>query len=68
VDTSLSSNGAGILGELRKRTDSPIHTIVYTHGHLDHVGGGDHFINDAKGAATLDCVIATTCHRRAAPV
>jgi alkyl sulfatase BDS1-like metallo-beta-lactamase superfamily hydrolase len=48
VDTSLSSNGAGILEELRKRTDSPVHTIVYTHGHLDHVGGVDHFINDAK--------------------
>src|SRR3972149_5575781 len=48
VDTSLSSNGAGILEQLRKRTESPIHTIVYTHGHLDHVGGVDHFISDAK--------------------
>lgn len=48
IDTSLSGNGAEVLEELRKRTESPIHTIVYTHGHLDHVGGVDHFINDAN--------------------
>jgi alkyl sulfatase BDS1-like metallo-beta-lactamase superfamily hydrolase len=48
VDTSLAGNGAEILQELRKRTNLPVHTIVYTHGHIDHVGGVDHFIDDAR--------------------
>jgi glyoxylase-like metal-dependent hydrolase (beta-lactamase superfamily II) len=48
IDTSLAMNGAEILRELRKRTDLPVHTIIYTHGHVDHVGGVDHFIDDAS--------------------
>ena len=48
VDASNYASGRDILQELRKRTDLPIHTIVYTHGHLDHVPGASHFIDDAK--------------------
>jgi len=48
VDASNYASGGDILQELRKRTDLPIHTIVYTHGHLDHVPGASHFIDDAK--------------------
>ncbi len=48
VDTSLSGNGAEILQNLRTRTDLPIHTIVYTHGHVDHVTGAAAFIEDAR--------------------
>lgn len=48
VDTSLPGNGAEILQELRKHTDLPIHTIIYTHGHIDHVPGAAHFIDDAR--------------------
>lgn len=47
VDTSLAGNGAQIVEELRKRTDLPVHTIVYTHGHIDHVGGAEAFLRDA---------------------
>ena len=48
VDTSMANNGAPIVEELRKRTDLPVHTIVYTHGHVDHVGGADAFLKDAE--------------------
>jgi glyoxylase-like metal-dependent hydrolase (beta-lactamase superfamily II) len=47
VDTSLATNGAEIVRELRKRTDLPIRTIIYTHGHIDHVTGVDAFLADA---------------------
>ena len=47
VDTSLAGNGKQIVQELRKRTDFPINTIIYTHGHIDHVGGADNFLQDA---------------------
>lgn len=48
VDTSLQGNGPPIVEELRKRTDKPVHTIVYTHGHYDHVGGAAAFLEDAR--------------------
>ena len=47
VDTSLQGNGPPIVEELRKRTDLPVKTIIYTHGHVDHVGGTDAFLKDA---------------------
>jgi glyoxylase-like metal-dependent hydrolase (beta-lactamase superfamily II) len=47
VDTSLAGNGEQIVQELRKRTDLPVNTIIYTHGHIDHVGGADKFLQDA---------------------
>jgi glyoxylase-like metal-dependent hydrolase (beta-lactamase superfamily II) len=47
VDTSLEGNGAAIAEEFRKRTDLPVSTIIYTHGHVDHVGGTKFFVEDA---------------------
>src|SRR5687768_845402 len=47
-DTSTRMAGRRVLEELRKRTDLPVHTIVYSHGHLDHAGGGVHFIEEAQ--------------------
>jgi glyoxylase-like metal-dependent hydrolase (beta-lactamase superfamily II) len=47
VDTSLQGNGPPIVEELRRRTDLPVRTIIYTHGHVDHVGGTDAFLKDA---------------------
>ena len=49
VDTSLAPNGVQIAQELRKRTDLPIRSIIYTHGHIDHVAGVDAFLSDAAG-------------------
>ena len=49
-DTGTYQAGARVLAELRKRTDLPVHTIVYSHGHLDHVPGAAHFVQEALPA------------------
>lgn len=46
-DTSLEAFGARALHHLRRWSDEPIDTIVYTHGHADHVGGTRSILNDA---------------------
>ena len=38
-DTSLEAFGHHAASELESWADAPVHTIVYTHGHVDHVGG-----------------------------
>lgn len=38
-DTSLEAFGDVIVSALQSWADAPVHTIVYTHGHVDHVGG-----------------------------
>jgi alkyl sulfatase BDS1-like metallo-beta-lactamase superfamily hydrolase len=47
-DCSLEAFGMRAGTELRRWSDHPIHTIVYTHGHADHVGGARPLINDAR--------------------
>ncbi|MBW1687429.1 MAG: MBL fold metallo-hydrolase [Deltaproteobacteria bacterium] len=39
VDTGMVAAGPRIFEEIRKRTQAPLHTVVYTHGHLDHAFG-----------------------------
>lgn len=48
-DTSNHQGGAKVVEEVRRWRDDPFHTIVYTHGHADHVGGCGAFIEDAEG-------------------
>lgn len=45
-DTSLEDFAELILKSLRGWSDDPIHTMVYTHGHVDHVGGAEKLIED----------------------
>lgn len=47
-DCSLEAFGLRAAVELRRWSDKPVHTIVYTHGHADHVGGARPLINDAR--------------------
>lgn len=47
-DTSAAASGPNVVASLRAWTDEPVHTIVYTHGHLDHVGGSRSFAADAQ--------------------
>ena len=47
VDTSAQAFGAAVVRSLRAWTDEPVHTLLYTHGHIDHVGGAGAFVADA---------------------
>jgi alkyl sulfatase BDS1-like metallo-beta-lactamase superfamily hydrolase len=46
-DTSLEVFAEGILKSLRGWTEDPVHTVAYTHGHVDHVGGARSILDDA---------------------
>jgi alkyl sulfatase BDS1-like metallo-beta-lactamase superfamily hydrolase len=50
VDTGSQLTGAMIHGSIRGWTNAPIDTIVYTHGHVDHVMGAALWDGDAAGA------------------
>jgi alkyl sulfatase BDS1-like metallo-beta-lactamase superfamily hydrolase len=47
-DTSLEAFADGILKSLRAWSDEPVHSVAYTHGHIDHVGGAQAFLDDAR--------------------
>jgi glyoxylase-like metal-dependent hydrolase (beta-lactamase superfamily II) len=57
-DTSGVAAGARCVEALRKWSSAPLHWIVYTHGHLDHVGGSAAFIADARARGA--CMAAGT--------
>ncbi|NNE11185.1 MAG: MBL fold metallo-hydrolase, partial [Ilumatobacter sp.] len=46
-DTSGATTGPDVVAAIREWSDAPIASIVYTHGHLDHVGGSRAFAADA---------------------
>ncbi|WP_067805295.1 alkyl sulfatase dimerization domain-containing protein [Nocardia beijingensis] len=39
VDTGLAGDGRELLRAVRSISDAPLHTVVYTHGHVDHAFG-----------------------------
>lgn len=47
VDTSSANLAEAALSSLRKWSRDPFDTFVYTHGHLDHVGGAPRFAAEA---------------------
>ncbi|MEM7273878.1 MAG: alkyl sulfatase dimerization domain-containing protein [Actinomycetota bacterium] len=49
-DTSGANTGAVVVEALAGWRPAPVHSIVYTHGHLDHVGGSGHFAAAADAA------------------
>lgn len=39
VDTGMAPAGPAIMEMIRSVSDKPLHTIIYTHGHVDHAYG-----------------------------
>jgi alkyl sulfatase BDS1-like metallo-beta-lactamase superfamily hydrolase len=46
-DASLGAFGPGVVKALRGWRTEPVDTLVYTHGHVDHVGGATAVMADA---------------------
>ena len=46
-DTSVEGKGPAVVKALRTWSTDPVDSMVYTHGHLDHVGGSGAFAADA---------------------
>jgi len=49
-DSSSMRTGSAALVALRTWSNDPVNTLVYTHGHLDHVGGSRAFAAEAAEA------------------
>ncbi len=47
-DSSGASTGRAVVEAIRTWSQDEIHTIVFTHGHVDHVGGSGAFVADAE--------------------
>ncbi|MDH3707541.1 MAG: MBL fold metallo-hydrolase, partial [Acidimicrobiia bacterium] len=47
VDTGMAPGGPAILDAIRTVTQAPIHTIIYTHAHVDHCMGTWALMDDA---------------------
>jgi len=47
-DTSSALHGKAVVASMRAWSTAPVNALVYTHGHLDHVGGSRVFAADAK--------------------
>jgi alkyl sulfatase BDS1-like metallo-beta-lactamase superfamily hydrolase len=47
-DASLEALAPRVIGSLRVWSKAPVHSLVYTHGHVDHVGGAHAFREEAR--------------------
>ena len=48
VDAGLRNFAPRMAQELRQRTTAPVHTAIYTHGHVDHAFGLDYFLIEGQ--------------------
>ena len=56
-DTSNEAGGKRVVDAIRHWSDDPFHSIVFTHGHIDHVGGSGAFAADAEARGVpMQCV------------
>lgn len=48
VDTGTRQFAPAIAAMLRQKTQAPVHTAIYTHGHIDHAYGLDAFLTPGQ--------------------
>ncbi len=48
VDCGSPITADNLFRVVREWSDQPVHTIIYTHGHFDHVHGAHHFDREAR--------------------
>ena len=53
-DASGAGSGGAVVTSLRNWSQEPISTLVYTHGHADHIGGSFAFAKDAENRGNPD--------------
>jgi alkyl sulfatase BDS1-like metallo-beta-lactamase superfamily hydrolase len=53
VDTSSEAMAGAVQASLRRWSTAPIRTIVYTHGHMDHVGGAPRFAAETRSLGSM---------------
>jgi alkyl sulfatase BDS1-like metallo-beta-lactamase superfamily hydrolase len=58
VDASGAATGPAVVAAVRRWSGAPVRTLVYTHGHVDHVGGSGAFEADrrAQGQPPIEVV------------
>jgi alkyl sulfatase BDS1-like metallo-beta-lactamase superfamily hydrolase len=49
-DTSSEAMAGPVQASLRRWSSAPVDTIVYTHGHMDHVGGAPRFADETSAS------------------
>jgi glyoxylase-like metal-dependent hydrolase (beta-lactamase superfamily II) len=49
VDSGTAAFAPAIAAAIRERTSAPIHTAIFTHGHVDHAYGLSSFLADGQG-------------------
>ena len=58
-DASGVQSGAKVVEAIRTWSSAPISHLVYTHGHLDHVGGSGAFLSDTQTRGTKRPVVVS---------
>jgi glyoxylase-like metal-dependent hydrolase (beta-lactamase superfamily II) len=53
IDTGLPAFSSYVSEALREHTDSPVHTAIYTHGHIDHAFALEAFLLEDQTAPTI---------------
>jgi len=48
VDSGTSFLAPGLAAAIREKTSAPVHTAVFTHGHVDHAYGLSHFLVEGQ--------------------
>ena len=48
IDSGVAEFAHVLANMVRERTDAPVHTVVYTHGHVDHTAGVEEFLVEGQ--------------------